>query len=131
MIHRGPSGALCGYVGVPRSHPLYGKEYVDVDTLFDVHGSLTYSAACDEKGLICHVPEPGRDGDIWWFGFDCAHHMDYAPGMEADLREIRKRMEAEGRADTAFDHLFTGTYRDWEYVKDECAEFALALKGMQ
>ena len=30
MIHRGQSGALCGYVGVPESHPSFEKDYHDV-----------------------------------------------------------------------------------------------------
>lgn len=27
LLHRGPMGAWCGYVGVPEGHPLYGKQY--------------------------------------------------------------------------------------------------------
>lgn len=33
LIVRGPSGALCGYVGVPKSHPLHGKGYGDTAPL--------------------------------------------------------------------------------------------------
>lgn len=29
LIVRGPSGALCGYVGVPESHPWFSKDYSD------------------------------------------------------------------------------------------------------
>ena len=33
-------GHLCGYIGVPTSHPWYGKDYDEVEA--DVHGGLTY-----------------------------------------------------------------------------------------
>jgi|SRR3972149_5302496 len=41
LILRGPMKFLCGYVGVPPSHPMYHKEYDDINV--DVHGGLTFS----------------------------------------------------------------------------------------
>jgi len=41
LILRGPMKSLCGYVGVPPSHPMYQKEYNDIDVV--VHGGLTFS----------------------------------------------------------------------------------------
>jgi len=41
LILRGPMKFLCGYVGVPPSHPMYQKEYNDIDVV--VHGGLTFS----------------------------------------------------------------------------------------
>ena len=85
MIHRGPGGALCGYVGVSEGHPLFKRVYHDVHA--PVHGGLTFSAPCSEDGCeitgrgICHDPQPGRPEHVWWFGFDCAHSFDYAPGF--------------------------------------------------
>lgn len=40
------SGHWCGYVGVPQSHPTFGKNYDDVDV--QVHGGLTFSAQCND-----------------------------------------------------------------------------------
>jgi hypothetical protein len=68
---RGPVGAWCGYVGVRPGHPLHGQDYDDLDVT--VHGGLTFAGP--------HVSGPP---DVWWFGFDCAHAGDYAPGMVAD-----------------------------------------------
>jgi hypothetical protein len=79
LIVRGPSGALCGYVGVPPGHPYHGKEYNGLDV--DVHGGLTYAEACVEGGHICHVPQPGESDEVWWLGFDCAHSGDFS-GMK-------------------------------------------------
>lgn len=63
LIVRGPSGALCGYVGVPESHPWHGKDYGACtaaepceeswcdhrpESHIEVHGGLTFSDACHE-----------------------------------------------------------------------------------
>src|SRR4051794_8253554 len=60
-------GHLCGYVGIPREHPLYGKPYEECS--LDAHGGVNYADACDEKAGICHVPQPGMPADVWWLGF--------------------------------------------------------------
>jgi hypothetical protein len=77
LLHRGPLGHWCGYVGVPREHPAYGQSYDAADV--DVHGGLTYANRC--AGAICHVPAPGMPDDVWWLGFDCGHAGDYTPSM--------------------------------------------------
>ena len=50
---------LCGYVALPKGHPLYGKHYDDL--AIECHGGLTYSKF--------------EDND-WVIGFDCAHGGD-------------------------------------------------------
>jgi hypothetical protein len=44
LIVRGPSGSLCGYVGVAPGHPMHGKHYDAVDV--EVHGGLTFARGC-------------------------------------------------------------------------------------
>src|SRR5207247_1696575 len=86
-------GNWCGYVGVAPGHPLHGAPYDEVYA--DVHGGLTFSDACQEHENpaqgVCHVPFGDRPADVWWLGFDCAHHMDLAPGLQARMRELRAR----------------------------------------
>lgn len=137
MINRGPSGALCGYVGVPPSHPWHGVDYTAIVKV-EVHGGLTYANSCQEDGEICHVPEPGREHDIWWFGFDCAHAFDLAPQMEATMRELRKRKPEIDHIESLFDGagrypgVFPGnTYRDWNYVVKEVTDLAAQLAAIQ
>ena len=72
LIQRNSLGAWCGYVGIPSSHRFYKKHYDTVDVEVEVHGGLTYSGEC--AGVICHKTEK-----LWWFGFDCAHYMDFIP----------------------------------------------------
>lgn len=80
LIVRQPHfGHLCGYVAVPPEHPAHGKHYGVVEPHVHVHGGLTFSERC--VGLVCHVPKPGEVDDVWWFGFDCNHYNDEAPGM--------------------------------------------------
>src|SRR5688572_7588915 len=78
LIVRNSSGALCGYVGVSKGHPLFEVGYQGADDYdLSCHGGLTYSEHCqpstDEALGICHVPAPGEPDHVWWFGFDCAH----------------------------------------------------------
>ena len=64
-------GHLCGYVGVPRDHPLFGRTYWDlyeVNADIRVHGGITFASSIDKLGE-----------DIWWFGFDCGHADDITP----------------------------------------------------
>lgn len=118
IAQRGPVGAWCGYVGVDKTHSWHGVIYHQVapgwthspETLVDVHGGLTYSDVCQPKIGICHTPTDGDD-DRWWFGFDCAHAFDLAPGL---LRILG-------------DHGDRDVYRPLSYVRDQCAQLAAQL----
>jgi hypothetical protein len=111
VARRGPSGHWCGYVGVAKDHPSYGKGYDDVDV--EVHGGLTYAEACDEvQDGVCHLPE-GADDVRWWFGFDCAHLGDESP-----------------RRDGIRFHEYHEVYRTLDYVKGECSHLALQLSAL-
>lgn len=115
MIVRGPSGALCGYVGIPESHRFYGRDYMecehgaDCDDRYshdssahaiDVHGGLTFAAGCaktdDPSKHVCHIPQAGRPHDVWWFGFDCAHLYDISPATKVRERSYYEKAKAEG-----------------------------------
>jgi hypothetical protein len=111
LIVRNGYGALCGYVGVTKNHPAFGKDYDSVDV--SVHGGLTYSAFCQkgpESETICHIPEPGEPDQVWWLGFDCAHSGDLSPAWESGLY---------------------GTYKPRQYVENEIADLAKQLKTME
>lgn len=134
---RGPVGAWCGYVGVPKSHPWFGKTYRDtVKPTKDMlgprdpldHGVLDVFCVAlsgvnpEEKleiGLALrvhggitwsedHKPCQKPDG-FWWFGFDCAHAGDLCPSM------------AERYPPS------TDVYRDQQYVVAECQSLAAQL----
>lgn len=64
MTTRTEMGIPCGYVGLPRSHPYYGKHRREIEDI-EVHGGLTYSGYWNNL-----------DHTLWWLGFDCAHAFD-------------------------------------------------------
>lgn len=119
LIVRNHSGALCGYVGVPESHPFYEKHYHDTDTLA-AHGGITFADFCaddgDEARNICHTGQVAN-AKVWWFGFDCAHACDLSPKVLKDFPDLRP----------LFGH---DVYRDFDYVKAECRKLAAQLKAV-
>ncbi len=121
IIRRNPEiGILCGYVGVDGKHPLHGKDKYDFE--IECHGGLTYSDSCD-SGIpksfwseypICHKAD--SNDEAWWFGFDCGHGFDLSPSYNSsellkNIYEIKKY-----------------TYKDINYVKDQCKSLAKQLK---
>ena len=134
LIVRGPSGALCGYVGVPPEHACHGAHYdrirvrdEDGDQDWpDVHGGLTYADICqegdDESVGICHVPLEGRSADVWWLGFDCAHSGDICPRHEATNREY-------GLPSLSSCMPFPSSYRTVAYVRRQVQALARQLVG--
>lgn len=130
LVHRSNFGAWCGYVGVPPSHPLHGRFYEDINkniANLDVHGGLTFSAACDPQHDeatgrgICHVPAPGEPDSVWWIGFDCAHAFDYSPGLAKYSIIDRSDMPEK----------FRDVYRNLAYVREETQLLAQTLAAMQ
>lgn len=65
-IRRNSFGALCGYVGVPEYHTYYKHNGDSFNA--PVHGGITFSDHIEKYSA-------------WWFGFDCAHHMDLTPQL--------------------------------------------------
>jgi hypothetical protein len=95
------TGALCGYVGIPKEHRFWGISYeeshVELSEIeVDVHGGLTYSAE-------------GDDG-WWYFGFDTNHADDFAPKMVEHWLEM-------GFEGLPIDKCMN--YRTWEFVEYE------------
>lgn len=137
-------GHRCGYVGVTAAHPLHGIDYshssgalqfpgtegigkrgvlallanpdgdARLDSVFDVHGSLTFSGGGDSY--------PAASDGLWWFGFDCAHYGD-APSDEylALMREKHPEHPFLWERDPFAVH------RDLAYVQQECESLATQL----
>lgn len=112
LIVRGPSGALCGYVGVSAGHPQYEMEDADVE----VHGGITYSAFCQaDGGHICHETCDEHD-KVWWLGFDCSHSGDMRPMYANNGLSI-------------YDD-YGNSYKDFSYVEREVSDLARQLAAM-
>lgn len=144
MLRDTGGGHLCGYVGVPRDHPLWGWDHdaVPQEVGIEVHGGLNYARICAEgpsparrlaaeARRICHVPptpatyrplehatdhRPG-DAHAWWFGFSCDHVYDVVPKDRADRARF---LGAETGAE----------YRDDAYVVRETLNLARQLRAI-
>jgi len=92
----------CGYVGIPPSHPLFGKTYGEVGNLLDAHGEVNFSNEC--AGVVCHIPKEGDVDDLWWFGFDCGHTWDLSPTwLDSSVSDsLRRLLKDKTYRDTAF-----------------------------
>lgn len=156
LIVRGPSGALCGYVGVPATHPLHGKEYDAADV--EVHGGLTFSDHCASMspdrwdGMRLRVPAMQKEAARHPHGDAARWLAEWAP-LLGDYDAWKQRMEARsvchlaapGDADNvwwlgfdcahawdispAFSHRFEPdqTYRDIDYVTAQVQSLAKQL----
>lgn len=88
----------CGYVIIPKTHPLYLKEYFDFENeyILSVHGGITFS------GFLDWLSEPSNKN--YALGFDCNHADDnmkkcnlaYVKKQCEYLAEQLKRIEEEG-----------------------------------
>lgn len=112
-------GHRCGYVGIPKTHGLYGLS-MGADNLIDldVHGGITYA-----ENVILGENTP----DIWWLGFDCSHYNDapdYALMDDGPQKAFRMKVDKEcpipGR-----------TVRTKEYVHQELVNLANQLASKE
>jgi hypothetical protein len=113
-------GNWCGYVGIQEGHPWFGQSYDEASIDVSCHGGLTFSGFCredDKEHGICHLVEPGEPDKVWWFGFDCCHGGDFAPGLDATIRSV-------GGGSWPAD-----VYRTLNYVRQECVEIAKQLQS--
>lgn len=137
-------GHLCGYVGVPQGHPLWGfsDDAIPADLGIEVHGGLSYSNICDEGPTperflsnearsICHVVVPKtvrattehateyrvNDAHAWWFGFECNQVYDLVPNTV--------------RPDVSVPNAEIGRiYRDDAYLLAEVRALAAQLRAV-
>lgn len=134
LIVRGPSGSLCGYVGVPESHPLFQR---DGEELF-VHGGITFTNFCQESPpgfpnhQVCRIPFGGRPEKVWWFGFDCAHSRDASPLGQIHLRSVKHVLGSDAEALFRQNQMWPcGVYRNFHYVRRQCASLAAQLAAIE
>jgi hypothetical protein len=89
--------------------------------------NVCYADACSPP--ICHVPEPGKPDDVWWFGFDCAHAFDRSPGMDAFLKITGFEWPEHPEQPV----YFRRTYKTLAYVQERANALAewLAAEALQ
>lgn len=99
-------GHRCGYVVIPKDHPLYEKPSDVVNDKIDAYCGITWS----DYGYPC------ERRDDWIIGFDCGHLWD-APDEDATLFSSYRDQYA--------------TVKDLQFVERECKRIVDQLVGMQ
>lgn len=153
VVTFGDLGHRCGYVGIPKTHILYGKKYdeyleIKKEDIKDreVSGiSPLLRAIIDDDYRIrvetyfnCHggITYSGGgekstypvESDLWWFGFDCAHCDD---GKDLDLAieyfpEISERILKIKQVEDMFPIYEDHLWSEQE-VEEECKLLAEQL----
>lgn len=112
-------GHFCGYVEIPSSHPLYGKDLIcDEENDFEVHGGVTHSEyhVFFEKYLV---------------GFDCGHTFDVIPSQEKIYSEIYSEIEKLKEKLFTNSKFLDRSYKDIDFVIKETKKLAEQLKDKE
>lgn len=105
-------GHLCGYVQIPKKHPLFEKIDKTEETI-EAHGGLTFNRRGKPQALTDNEDEDRTDEH--WIGFDCAHSGDLTP----------LSVKFFGRGPREHE-----TYRTVEYVEAELRSVCRQLKSL-
>lgn len=138
-------GHRCGYVGVNKTHPLYGVHYGDNPKILQKKLKELKKQQIGKRGIIDVVCFDGRtvtpaiyfnvhggityskgdrgdnypvESDLWWFGYDCGHCDDARDLSMIKNEEVRK----------IYEKFNEGTIRNTEYCVKECESLADQLK---
>ena len=113
-------GHRCGYVGVPKGHELYGKDYDDAYDKLEgrVHGGLTYAGGGENS-------EYPVDSNLWWLGFDCAHcgdgkDLELAKEYFKEDKKVVKQIEMTIEIESRYPTFELESVRSLDYVENEC-----------
>lgn len=122
-------GHRCGYVGIPKNHPLYRKDESSFRKILgdeDCHGGITFTGGSKNSSYPIQ-------SDLWWFGFDCDHACDSndyesAKQLFADDTDALERIKFYEKDDINFSH---SRIRSLEYVENECCKLAYQLSHLR
>lgn len=116
-------GHRCGYVGLPKDHPLCCVSlYRAGELLTSPHGGISFSEPVYNNYPISDNKDIG-----WWLGFDCNHGCD---GKDFDLVEQCFGVSSRNRAETLAgknvlpDSFFNKPIMTTEEVMENCRELA-------
>lgn len=144
-------GHRCGYVGIPKDHPLHGVGYGDPSEVLGEMWEKAKDGPIGKRGIIpifCATsaddtaprPDvvfdvhggitysggsdeyPAPNDGLWWFGFDAGHCGD----AKDESIMSQEMLDIERRFMSSM--AVHGTVRDLQYMKDECERLASQLQ---
>lgn len=102
---------LCGYLHIPKDHPVYDWDSEKIERVFMAYGGITYNKRTESKLVI---------------GFDCAHADDFVPGVFASLLAIR--VKDQDRIDSLYDTMKPEDYKTVQFVKDKLESLSVQVE---
>lgn len=63
------SGGGFGYVAIPKTHNLYGRNFMDIEEYFHIHGGISFSG----HQIDFNLP---YNEDVWYFGWMACYFKD-------------------------------------------------------
>jgi hypothetical protein len=149
VVTFGELGHRCGYVGIKKEHPLFGRDYGDTlpvelkhkadklkesplgkrgifDLLCFDPDEVKIGFLFDVHGSITYsggnnYPVPNELREWWFFGFDCAHYGDAKDLDCADKYGFKLYY---------YPYFSEGEVRTLDYVLEECYNLAQQLGGL-
>lgn len=115
-------GHRCGYVGVPKNHPLWGSSYEENIDRFDCHGDLTFNS--DERDFERNYPIASN---LYYFGFDCWHYDDEAD-KELSIKLFGETYYKDLKEAEEFSKENREYIRSTEYVANECLSLSVQFE---
>ena len=105
---------LCGYIHIPKGHPLYDCDEEDgVENFISVHGGITYNSKMSKYRRI---------------GFDCAHVGDFSPGAFM----VNAWIQMEDNREVDLEQLYVlenpENYKTVRWVADQLSAVAMQLR---
>lgn len=114
-------GHRCGYVGIPKKHFLYNKNYCDMNIC--CHGGLTYGA---------NYLQQTNSTNLYWIGFDCGHYGD-GQDVESTERYFKGYPKVLSRVKELNKDSFFGNFsaKSLEFCEQECMQIVDQIIEME
>jgi len=142
VVIMGSMGHRCGYVGVPKGHPLYGADYHKHSEALKSLLEKVKNEPFGKRGILAAICWDGEKAspevifnvhggltysgggdypvtsELYWFGYDCGHYDDAKDlsAMSGELKAVYTRLSQHGEV------------RGLEYCVGECESLAKQLK---
>lgn len=105
-------GYFCGYIGIPKNHPLHSISYNEINKLINFKCKLNFSSLFGDK-FYENPHSSCLSNDLWWVGFSCDSYKDFSP------------------LKYTFSEPDISAYKDVKFLEKQCAEIAAKLVKYQ
>lgn len=103
VVITGPIGHRCGYVGIPKSHPLYGIGYHQSTAVLSDAAKQVRNGKIGKRGLIAVLCAAGDENRMTRpkFVFNVHGSLTFSGGSEYGMPQVLARLKAKAEAGDA------------------------------